>query len=60
MKEYINKIVEEFTYMEEVNNMKTVKTPAAEYFFMVNPNATNIDAEKSYIYFTAIDKSLFL
>ena len=56
MKEYINKIVEEFTYMEEVNNMKTVKTPAAEYFFMVNTNASKIDAEKSYIYFTAIEK----
>ena len=46
--------------MEEVNNTKIVKTPEAEYFFMVNPDATNMDAEKAYVFHTTISKALFL
>ena len=44
MKEYIDKIIEEFTFMEEAKNMKSVRTLAEKYSFTVNPNATNLDA----------------
>ena len=60
IKEYIDKIIEEIPYMEEVNNTKNVKTPSAEYFFMVNPNATNMDKEKADVFHTKISKQLFL
>ena len=46
--------------MEEVNNTKIVKTPAAKYLFMVIPNKTNMDAEKSDVFHTIIAKVLFL
>ena len=46
--------------MEEVNNTKIVKTLAAEYLFMVIPNKTNLDAEKSDVFHTIISKVLFL
>ena len=36
MKEYIDKIIEEFPYMEKVNNKGNLRTLAAEYFFTVN------------------------
>ena len=46
--------------MEEVNNMKSVKKPAAEYLSTVNPNAENMDAEKSDVFHTTISKLLFI
>ena len=46
--------------MEEVKNMKSVSTPAAEYFFMVNPKAKILDADKSDVFHTKITKELFL
>ena len=45
--------------MEEVNNMKIVKTQEAEYLFTLNPNAKNMDAEKEDLFRTTIYKSLF-
>ena len=60
MKEYIDKITEEFPHAEEVKNMKIVKTPSAEYLFMVNTNTTKMDADKAYVFHTTIDKSSFL
>ena len=46
--------------MEEVKNMKSVKTPEAEYLLMVNSNTTNMDAEKADVLHTTISKTLFL
>ena len=46
--------------MEEVNKMKSVKTSEVEYLFTVNTNATNMDAEKEYVFHTTIDKLLFI
>ena len=60
MKEYIDKIIEEFTYMEEVNNITILKTPALEYLFTVNHNATNLDADKSDVFHTKNSKALFI
>ena len=46
--------------MEEVKNMKSVNTPEAEFFSKVNPNATNLDSDKSDVFHTKIYKKLFL
>ena len=46
MKKYTDKIIEEFTSMEEVNNMNILKTTSEEYLFTVNHNGTNVDVEK--------------
>ena len=54
-KEYIDKIIEEFLYMEEVNNMKSVKTTAEEYLFTVNPNSEKMDAEKVDVFHNTMD-----
>ena len=60
MKEYIDKIIEEFPYLEEVKNMRSVKTPEEEYIFMVIPNSTSMDAEKADVFYATIDKALSL
>ena len=46
--------------MEEVNNLKSVNNPAAEYLFTVNHNAKNMDAQKADVFHTTISKVLFL
>ena len=38
--------------MEEVNNMKIVKTPAEKYLLTVNSKTTNLDAEKVDVFHT--------
>ena len=43
-----------------MKKIKSVRTPAEEYFFTVNPNATNIYAEKADLFHTKISKTLFL
>ena len=60
MKEYMDKIIEEFPYLEKLKNMKSVKNSAAQYLFTVNHNATNLDAEKSDVFHTKISKALFI
>ena len=37
-----------------------MKNPEAEYCFMVDTNATNMDADKSDVFHTTIAKSLFI
>ena len=44
-KQYIDRIIEEFTYLEEVKKMKGLNTPGAEYLFTLNTNAKNLYAE---------------
>ena len=60
MKECTDKIIENFNYIEEVKNMKSVKTTAAEYLSVVNPNATNMNEEKLDMFHIIIPKSLFI
>ena len=43
-----------------MRNIKSVKTQVSEYLLTVNPNTTNLDAEKAYVFHTKIDKSLFI
>ena len=40
--------------------MKSVKIPASEYLCTVNPNTTNLDAEKVDVFYNTISKELFL
>ena len=56
----MDKIIEEFPYLEKLKNMKSVKNSAAQYLFTVNHNATNLDAEKSDVFHTKISKALFI
>ena len=42
--------------MGEVKNMKSVKTPAAEYSFTVNTNTSNMDLEEADVFHTTIDR----
>ena len=60
MKEYIDKIIGGFTYRKEVNNMKSMNTPAAECLLMVKPKTTNMDTEKADAFHTTIYKALFI
>ena len=60
MKEYIHKITEEFTYMEEVKSIKSVKNPAEEQLFTVKTNEKNMYTQKTDVSHTTIDKELFL
>ena len=60
MKKYTDKIIEEFTSMEEVNNMNILKTTSEEYLFMVNHNGTNMDVEKSDVFHNIISKALLM
>ena len=60
MKEYIDKIIEEFTYMEEVKTTKSAKAPEAQYLFTMNPNGTHMDAEKVDMFHDKIDKTLYI
>ena len=46
--------------MEEVKDMKFLKTPAVEYLFKVNPKRKNMDAKKADLFHTKIAKALFL
>ena len=59
MKDYIDKIFEAFSGMEG-NNMKILKNRTAEYLFMVDPNATNINVDKADVFHTKIAEALFI
>ena len=43
-----------------MRNIKSVKTQVSEYLLTVNPNTTNLDAEKAYVFHTIIARSLFI
>ena len=45
--------------MEEVKNMKIVNNTSAEILFTVDPNAKNLDEEKSYIFILQLLKNYF-
>jgi hypothetical protein len=60
MKEYIKKMLHEFKYMEEVEAIKKVSTPAAEHLYNVNPKATELDNNKKEEFHTMVAKALFL
>ena len=60
MKDCVNNVNEEFPCKQEVEATRTVKTPAAEHLFTVNPEAIKLDQERADVYHTTAAKSLFL
>ena len=43
MKDYVQKMLDEFPYVNEVEAMKKVNTPATDHLFDVNPKAKPLD-----------------
>ena len=60
MKEYVERIVEEFKYSEEVEKLKTVLTPAGDQLFMTMDNGEKITEEKAREFHTTVAKCLFV
>jgi len=60
MKEYIDKILSEFPYMEEVKQLKPVSTPAAEHLFVTSTKAEKLDRKKKEAFHTTVAQTLFL
>jgi len=60
MKDYVEKMLEEFPYMEEVDKLKKVATPAAEHLFAVNKNAEKLSEQLKEDFHTTVAKGLFL
>ena len=60
MKDYIKKMLAEFKYLEEVEALKKVTTPAAEHLFMTNPNGIQLDERRKEEFHTTVAKALFL
>ena len=60
MKDYIDRMIKDFPYMEQVQQMKKVNTPAAEHLFTVNPKAEKLNDKMKEEFHTAVAKALFL
>jgi len=60
MKDYIDSMLKEFPHMDEVNQLKEVKTPAAEHLFTVNNKAPKLSPERKETFHTTVAKGLFL
>ena len=59
MKNYIEKMIEEFPYKNEVKG-KTAFTPAADYLFKINDDLPKLTKVKAEIFHTYVPKALFL
>ena len=60
MKQYIEKMLQEFPYMDQVSGIKKVATPAAEYLFTVNTKAEKLEESLKEDFHTTVAKGLFL
>ena len=60
MIQYIESVLKEFKFSEEVKSHKKVNTPAAAHLFQVNPEATPLSKEKKEEFHTTVAKLLFL
>jgi hypothetical protein len=60
MPDYIEKMLEEFPYMDQVNELKKVSTPAAEFLFTVNDKAEKLKDGVREDFHTTVAKGLFL
>ena len=60
MQDYIDKMLQEFPYMDQVNKVKKVSTPAADYLFSINPQAEKLSNELKDEFHTTVAKGLFL
>jgi len=60
MKDYVNKMFEDFPYMKDVQELKSASTPAAEHLFTVNEKATKLPDGLKEEFHTTVAKALFL
>jgi hypothetical protein len=60
MQDYIDKMLQEFPYIDQVNKVKKVSTPAADYLFSINPQAEKLSNELKDEFHTTVAKGLFL
>ena len=60
MKDYILKMLEEFPYLEQVKELKSVQTPAAKHLFSVNQKAKKPPKDPAEVFHTQVAKGLFL
>ena len=60
MKDYVKKMLEDFPYMDQVEKLKRVSTPAAEHLFNVDEKAEKLPEELKEEFHTAVAKGLFL
>jgi hypothetical protein len=59
MKDYIENMLNDFPCIEEVNALKLVKTPAAEYLFVIDEQGAKLGETRDEIH-TTVAKGLFL
>ncbi len=60
MKDYVERIVTEFPYLEEVEKMKPAQTPAGEHLFMTMDNGEKVSPDKAKEFHTTVAKTLFV
>ncbi len=60
MKDYVQKIIDEFEFKDEITSLKSAKTPAAEHLFSVSSHATKLSKEKAEVFHGTVAKGLFL
>ena len=59
MKDYVKKMLDEFPYPAEIDELKKVQTPAATHLFAVNPKAEKLDSVRKEEFHTTVAKGLF-
>ena len=59
MKKYIEGMITKFLYKEELNARKAL-SPAADYLFMIDKDAKQLDQKKKECFYTWVAKGLFL
>jgi len=60
MKRYVEAMLKEFPYMDQVNRLKSASTPAAEHLFQVDMKAEKLQDEVKENFHTTVAKGLFL
>lgn len=60
MKDYIEKMLQEFPYLDQVDQLKKVSTPAAEHLFTVNSKAEKLKNGMKEDFHTTVAKGLFM
>ncbi len=60
MRNYVKGMLEDFPYMDQVDKLKRVSTPAAEHLFNVNEKAEKLPEKLKQEFHTAVAKGLFV
>ena len=60
MHDYIDTVLSDFPFQEQLKATRKVSSPAAEHLFNINPEATKLDKTTSEDFHTTVAKLLFL